>query len=378
MSTTIHNETRTTFWTLSVFYFLIAFEFFYMASPFALYFYSVYGPSLNFINRSPLLSWLSSVFLPHITIETKSTLLNYHNEIGGTIFLLGLLGFMVGAIQVYANKILKRGVAISGIYQVIRHPQYASLAISSFGLLILWPRFMVLVIYIAMLFAYYSLAKIEEAECERKFGQDYLTYKAQTNMFLPFRIPIPNFLILSSQKRWQQIASVLVRYIVITTCAIGGALLLQRWSIRQLYTYENQDHCAISVSQIDHDRMSRIFQIASSDSTVLTTILTQSNNKYLDYILPICWSIPEIPMNAVNGNHDHLFPADYDRNKYKIIFTKATLRTNKLVFGLDIISNTIQRSAVGEVWIDLVTNKVTAIKAPPSQIMYDNIPVPLF
>jgi hypothetical protein len=41
------------FWIGSAFYLLIGFEFFYMVSPFAVYFYSVYGPGLTFIN-SPL------------------------------------------------------------------------------------------------------------------------------------------------------------------------------------------------------------------------------------------------------------------------------------------------------------------------------------
>ncbi len=45
------STTKRTFWALAIFYMLIAFEFFYMAGPFAIYFYSVYGPGLNFINN---------------------------------------------------------------------------------------------------------------------------------------------------------------------------------------------------------------------------------------------------------------------------------------------------------------------------------------
>lgn len=39
-------QARRALWASSVFYVLIAFEFFYMASPFAAYFYAVYGPGL--------------------------------------------------------------------------------------------------------------------------------------------------------------------------------------------------------------------------------------------------------------------------------------------------------------------------------------------
>ena len=53
------------------FYFLIALEFVYMAGPFAVYFYSIYSPVLNFFNRSPALAWLISFFLPHSARETS-------------------------------------------------------------------------------------------------------------------------------------------------------------------------------------------------------------------------------------------------------------------------------------------------------------------
>ena len=60
---TIQNRAiKRSFWGALAFYLLIAFEFFYMAGPFAAYFYSVYAPALNFFNRSPALSWLSSFF----------------------------------------------------------------------------------------------------------------------------------------------------------------------------------------------------------------------------------------------------------------------------------------------------------------------------
>ena len=185
-------STKRTFWTVAAFYLLIAFEFFYMASPFAVYFYSVYGPGLNFMNNSPVLAWLSSIFLPHVVLETKSWLLNIHNEIGAVLFILGLLAFGYGAVQVYYHKLAKKGAVTGGAYNFIRHPQYASLALSSFvRLLIMWPRYIVLLLFITMLFAYYFLAKVEENECERKFGASYLDYKNKTGMFLPFPCSLP-------------------------------------------------------------------------------------------------------------------------------------------------------------------------------------------
>ncbi len=103
-----HTAPKKTSWAVSVFYLLIVFEFFYMASPFAAYFYSVYGPGLNFMNSNPALAWVSSMFLPHIVVDTSSSLLNQHNIVGSILFFGGFLTFCVGAGQVYYYKLAKK------------------------------------------------------------------------------------------------------------------------------------------------------------------------------------------------------------------------------------------------------------------------------
>ncbi len=160
-----------------------------MASPFGVYFYSVYRPGLNFLNAHPSLAWVSSFFLPHIVVESSSVLLNLHNVLGAALAIIGFLAFCVGVGQVYYYKLTKKGAVTDGVYSYIRHPQYVSFAICSFGLLLLWPRYIALTMFIALLFAYYFLAKAEERECEKRFGHSYIEYKKRTNMFLPFRLP---------------------------------------------------------------------------------------------------------------------------------------------------------------------------------------------
>ena len=54
------------FWTAFAFYALIAFEFFYMANPFAAYFYSVYGPGMDWLQALPVADWTLWFFLPHL------------------------------------------------------------------------------------------------------------------------------------------------------------------------------------------------------------------------------------------------------------------------------------------------------------------------
>jgi len=104
-----------------------------------------------------------------------------------------------------------------------------------------------------------------------------------------------------------------------------------------------------------------------------------ASRKLINYILPVGLYVSEIPMNPVDGGHnEHYPPRNYDTNIYKIIFTRAELRNNRKMEGKDILLNTIKRVPVLEVQIDLSQNHVAEIKNPPTIVMYENIPVPLW
>src|SRR5918992_3958554 len=64
-----------------LFYAIFVLEILFMISPAALYFYSVYGPALNFLDASPATAWLTQFFLPHIS-TTASPVLNGLGELG--------------------------------------------------------------------------------------------------------------------------------------------------------------------------------------------------------------------------------------------------------------------------------------------------------
>ena len=373
---------KRTFLLAAAFYTLITFEFFYMASPFALYFYSVYGPGLRFINESPTLAWLASVFLPHIVVESSSILLDLRNVIGGVLGLFGFLAFCLGAGQVYYHKLARKGAVTGGIYNAIRHPQYASLAICGFGLLLLWPRYVVLLSFITMLFAYYFLAKIEERECMERFGQSYAEYQTRTSMFLPFRLPVTDKLPSPPRAGVQRYLSILAVYMVTCIAAIALANGLRTWSLNNLYTLDTRGAVYLSVSKADPNTLKRIIDIALSNPDVSGRLKSEKecdDLKFVNYILPAEWYVSEIPMNPVEGTHGgHFHPARYDRTLYKIIFTRAELRTGQAAEGKDILVKTKKRRPVVEVTVDLSRERVSRITAPPTTTKYENIPVPVF
>jgi protein-S-isoprenylcysteine O-methyltransferase Ste14 len=129
------------------FYLVVVCAILFMISPFALHFYSAYGPTLNFLHRSPSTVWLSKFFLPHFS-QTTSLLLNALPKLAGLLVLVGLVIFLAGAIPVYWAKLRGRGAVTGGLYVFIRHPQYVGLSILGLGTLLIWPRFLVLITYI--------------------------------------------------------------------------------------------------------------------------------------------------------------------------------------------------------------------------------------
>jgi protein-S-isoprenylcysteine O-methyltransferase Ste14 len=381
-----HSATKRTFWAVAILYALIAFEFFYMASPFAVYFYSVYGPGLSFINDYPALGWLTLVFLPHIVVETSSVLLNLRTVVGAVLATVGFVAFCLGAGQVYYYKLARKGVVTGGIYNVIRHPQYASLAICSFGLLLLWPRYIVLLSFVAMLFAYYFLADVEESECEEKFGETYREYKNRTKMFVPFDAPLLDRLPGLPAPRSRRYLSIVALYVFTSVAAVGVANGLKSWSLNSLYALYSEDAVFISVTEVDERTLEHLVVTALADPEVRTRLAragSGASTKFINYVLPAELYVSEIPINPVEGagagaHGEHFLPRDYDRSSYRIVFTRAEVRTGDEVEGKDILLNAVKRVPVVEVTIDLVQNTVAEIKEPPASVAYEGIPVPLY
>jgi protein-S-isoprenylcysteine O-methyltransferase Ste14 len=118
--------------TVWIFYVAIVFEILFMISPFALYYYAAYGPSLNVLHRSRWTSWLTDFPLPHFPY-TSSPLLNALPDLGGPLITVGMVLFAVGFVLVYGAKVRGRGLVTGGLYRVARHPQYLGLAIIGLG-----------------------------------------------------------------------------------------------------------------------------------------------------------------------------------------------------------------------------------------------------
>jgi protein-S-isoprenylcysteine O-methyltransferase Ste14 len=381
MKTLQKTTARSTFWAVAIFYFLIAFEFFYMASPFAVYFYSVYRPGLVFLNKFPSVAWLSGFFLPHLVENTQSTFLNLIPKTGFILTFLGLFAFLVCASQVYYSKLFKKGVVSGGLYKYIRHPQYTAFSVCSFGLLLLWPRYLTLLFFVCLLFAYYWLAKMEEQECEAKFGESYLDYKNSKNMFLPFKFPI----LINNISDSVQLRPVIRLSIFIIV--LGGSFALAKGlkaiSVKNLYHSVNTNEYNLSTEKLSKDEIDRILGIAKSSEevdSILDKAQTKGIIKMINYIVPSQLYISEIPMVIQDNAPCHISSHSFDNNLYKVIFTSANIRSKIDVKGYEIPFNTVSTSPLLEVWVNIMEKKVIKILKPQPRltIRYKNIPEPVF
>lgn len=369
---TVNASSKSTLGAIILFYLLIAFEFFYMASPFAVYFYGLYKPCLNFLDKFPSISWITGFFLPHLVEDTKSVILNSVKITGTIIAATGFITFLVCAFQVYYAKLFKKGMVNGGLYKYIRHPQYTAFAVCSFGMLLLWPRFLVLYMFISLIFAYYLLAKIEEKECEKKFGDSYLFYKNKTYMFLPFfSIPFP--------KRYKAL-SIATIYLLTMFAALQFGKQLKLASIQELYSKTEGNNTYVSIFQIEEGRLNKLITDINRNEDVKQMLKKQTfeNDQLISYVVPNDMYISEIPMISPEIDSCHVFNYDYATD-YKLVITKAQLSNTLFKEKQGVLYSTTHLLPLIEIWYEKGTDKISRIiELPASAVKYENIPEPIF
>lgn len=371
------NTTVAKFSAIGV-YLLIAFEFFYMASPFAMYFYSVYKPGLGFLSRFPHLAWMTGFFMPHLVVDTKSALLSSIPTVGAVIAALGLILFLICAFQIYYSKLFQKKAVTGGIYKYVRHPQYAAFALCSFGLLLLWPRYLTLFFYITLLFVYYWLARKEEKECLQKFGDEYAAYKAGTAMFFPLPdwLRIPEGLSAGINR-----TSILVKYALVTSIALMIANGIETLSINQLYTCSNAEGTWLSIYKTEEVEFKKLSRLIQSSEAIDSLIMHKAagNNGLVNYVLPANMYISEIPMIKPDGEECHVESGRYDHSSIKIIITKGIHgKAGQNLQNSRLIQHTLTLQPIAEVWVDTKSLTISKIIDLPESERYANIPEPVF
>ena len=360
------------------FYVVIALEILFMISPFALYFYSVYGPVLRFLQRSPETAWLTQFFLPHIS-ETRSAFLNGLHWLSGPLVIAGTVLFLAGAIPIYWSKLRHRDAVTGGLYRFIRHPQYGGLSILGLGTLLLWPRFLVLISYVVMVFLYVGLARWEEECCLARFGDSYRNYQTRAGMFLP------KFLSSKVPRIFPVVGSggVLVRLGL-----FGFSMVAMLWLSFQLRDYSlgkicvaySEDTVVLSPAVLSPEELLSACRTSVTDRRVLVKLEAAEPGNLMVYVVPAAWYLADLPIEEIPRNapgHGHYQPANFDRRYYKVLFARARTHPGqvpaeqilKAAYGLDPI--VLAR-------VDISAGTVGGVETPPEQVYWGDIPTPMF
>ena len=300
---------------VAVIYGLVMFEVIIMISPFAFYFYAAYGPTLRWLNHSRASAWLTGFLLPHAVFTTSSFLEFLRWDLGRYAFGSGLLGFFLFALQIYGSRLFDRRVVTSGAYRYIRHPQYLCLSISAFGLFTMWPRVIIFLLLVGMLFAYYFLARVEERRMV-VLHPGYAEYMRSTGMFLPGNPGGRVYGLLFGSLRNQRLAHRL---------AIGSSalvLLITGFGLRE-YTLGHLSHSTdtanmeiISVYPMTPEEMRRVVTLALSDSRVQDALHRERSAMFVVHILPHDYGM--IGMFADVGSH-HMRPGNIHLSGFKYL-----------------------------------------------------------
>lgn len=395
--------------------FVVAMEIVIMISPFAVFFYSVFNPFLTLLDSSPLTRWLAAFFLPHMIVPPNLPL-QILRVISSVFFVGGLGIFLICAIQVYGGKILRRGPAKWGFYAIIRHPQYAALAMAALGMAIMWPRFLTLALLALMLFLYYLLAISEENRMLSRFGESYQEYLNRMGMFIPKFIER----VFTGENHtrkpltFARASAILVSLLIII---VGGGFLLRSYTVRHLPLSTIGGVDVLTITKDDNENVQDLVPALLADSSIsarLQPIINDSNHHILAYFIPVDYVMQGMIANTgeewklfqrhktlamiteyvlhpyahlVSGHAHHMQMTGmvHDMNMYnspamkrRVIFMEISSSKGETADATDDFGINVKRRPLFFADIHLHTAEIMNVQDTPSGSGWGTVPTPMF
>jgi len=155
----------------------------------------VYGGWAISVMSIPLLPYLVILATGHPNLERDINLLFFAKEfmVGRIIAFIGFTIFLLSGIQFLRDR--ARGVRLTktGLYSVVRHPQYTGIIIITIGLtvmvLTLGSDLQIIFLWLIQMCGYVILARYEESHLEKQHGEDYRQYKREVPFMFPVKCP---------------------------------------------------------------------------------------------------------------------------------------------------------------------------------------------
>jgi protein-S-isoprenylcysteine O-methyltransferase Ste14 len=134
---------------------------------------------------------------------------------------LGVCLVALGWRHVYAAR---NELTTSGIYGLVRHPQYLGLILTILGFLLMWPTLPTVLMAPILMAVYLRLARREDAELEERFGPAFRTYQARVPAFAPWPRPRAAVRQLGESPEGKGLALLLVAVLGATLAALKEGL----------------------------------------------------------------------------------------------------------------------------------------------------------
>jgi hypothetical protein len=305
-------------------------------------------------------------------------------------------------VQVYATKLFKRKAATGWMYSHIRHPFYVSLAVAGFGLLTIWPRIIILILYLGMLFLYFFLARFEEKQVEAAHPE-YAEYRKRTGMFLPgnpggklFRLFfgwIPNRgLALTASSA------------LIIVLVLSGALALRRYTIGHSATeFLPADRTmAIAIWPTPPEKIQQVVAAALQDERVRAALGKEEGAAFTAHLLPQDYGM--VNMFADVGTDHRMFSKvsvrrlasvigfaipsvdPYRKNRimgtaqenYKVIFSRVDEPGNSHLAVSKVTDLSAKMTPIVIANVSGASPSVESVIIPPRRSFWGDITMPMF
>jgi len=113
--------------------------------------------------------------------------------VGRIIAIAGVIIFLLAALQFLEERAKGTRLIKTGLYSLVRHPQYFGIIIITIGLnvmvLTLNNRPEPIFLWLVQVAGYIILAKYEEKHFEKEFAEQFRRYKATVSFMFPIKCP---------------------------------------------------------------------------------------------------------------------------------------------------------------------------------------------
>ena len=167
-------------------------------------------------------------------------------------------------------------------------------------------------------------------------------------------------------------------WVVALALSMLAALGLRELSLSRITASWQERQAVLSPAVLEEREFLGAYELAVS----APELRAAREERWIAYVVPESWYLADLPLHGwfeldEGQRAGHVTPADFDRDRYKVLVTRP--RTHRPeARGRDIVRTAYGRDPLFRVHVDLAAGAVLSVEAPPSHVVWGDIPTPLF